>query len=213
MKKTFALTILFLATAAHAWAQGHSFEVIGRYVRIDPQGSTTSGDPSSSFKEDAANGLGLAVNSYLTRTISLELGVAQADSDVSLDLGGENESVAFGSLRLRPITAALQWHPSSDGTLDWYVGAGAMYLTLGSLEAPDLAAIGIEGVKLDDKFGAMVNAGLAFRITRLMAIDADVKYAPIKTSSRAQFDNGSRSESADIRIAPLLFSAGLRIRF
>ncbi len=216
MNRSMALAILVLAIASAASAQSTPtrVEIIGSYVRVSPQASNSFADINWNYKQKSGNGFGAGVNFYVLQPLSVELAYARMSSDASLVAGGTSASLSLRSLHLRPLTASVQWHPMAGSMFDVYAGGGAMYMMFGSLTDTRLGQIGIDRVQFDNRFGAMANAGIAIGFSRSLAFNFDAKYAPLKSPSRARFtSDGSQSEPLDIKVNPLLLSAGVRFRF
>lgn len=213
--RTIAVTLFaaLVAVAAAAQSSGPHTEIIGRYARVNPQGATSFSDIGWNYKQASGNGFGAAINFFVARTMSIEIGAGQIDSG-SRVIAPVAGGMALGTLRLRPITAAVQWHPIAGSPVDPYVGAGAMYMMFDSLSDARLAGLGLDRIEFGDKAAPMANAGIAFAIVRNFAVGVDAKYAPLKTWSRARFaSDGTLSEPVDIKINPLIVSAGVRFRF
>src|SRR5262249_1228582 len=106
MERSFALAVLTLTVALAASAQTNSpsVEIIGRYVRVNPQGSTSFSDIGMTYKQDSGNGFGVGINYRFSRPLSIELAYAQANSGAKLDAGTSAGTLSLGSLKLRPVT-------------------------------------------------------------------------------------------------------------
>jgi len=210
----FVVPFLILTFAASAQSNRGNYEVIGRYLRIDPQGSTRFDEPSSLFRKKSGSGFGVEANVYVARSLSIDAGVGQADTRAWLDLGSGAAVIPLGSLQLRPITLAAQWHLAPRASFDLYAGAGAMYLMSGSFHDEALTDLGITRLDIDNKFAPMANAGVIYGITPSIAIDFDAKYSKIKASAHSRSAAGAdTSEAFDVRLDPLVYSAGVRFRF
>ena len=59
--------------------------------------------------------------------------------------------------------------------------------------------------------GFVVNGGVSFRLTRMLALTADGKYVPVKSSATAVYTNGTTTTK--VKINPVIFSGGLSLRF
>jgi outer membrane protein W len=155
-------------------------------------------------------GLGFGVNWYFSNRVSLETKAAVIESKIRVRITG-SDYIAFadlGNAQVYPITAILQWHLNEHGAIRPYVGVGAGYTILHDIEK---TSGGFTGVSFDDPIGLVIDGGLEWRLSKKWGLNADVRYIPIETSSRATFV-GTRS-SVELDTRPLIASAGIVYHF
>lgn len=149
---------------------------------------------------DEEHGYGLSFTHFWTDSFSTELSATRFQADVEADFFGF-EGEAFhdeGTLEATILSGVAQWHVNRDGLLSPYFGAGVARLS-GDYESRTAAGFPFA---LEAAAGAVVNAGLNAMIGERIALSGDVKYT--------KWNIGA---GRDVRIDPLLFSAGVRLRF
>jgi outer membrane protein W len=115
---------------------------------------------------------------------------------------------------MMPVTASLQWHFMPMSPLDVYIGGGAGWVRFSDLKgSSDLADLDIDRVRFKSRTAAMAQAGLTLGSWRGLGLNVDAKYIDAKTKSTATFTDGSKSTERELKVAPWLWSAGLRWRF
>jgi outer membrane protein len=115
-----------------------------------------------------------------------------------------------GSLDLTPITATVQWHfAQRTALLAPYVGAGISYVMADDIASDDLRLIGIERVEIDSGVALAGQAGLDIALGRGFAVAVDAKYIRYRPDSAPPGD----PETLELELDPLIFSAGLKLRW
>jgi len=212
MKRLSLLAAAFLVAAPLA-AANRSFELTGWASWVDTNSSNTinSTSPNQPFDINFHGklGYGVGANIFFGHNISTEFSVVEVRPKTTF-VSTSGGTLVGGNLRMIPITAVLQFHLIPSGFIDPYVGAGAAYVLFDNVNGP--GSIGVSKVNFKDDVGLALNAGLGFAIARNIAITADGKYVPLKSSATAVYVTGPNT-SQRIKINPVMFSAGLTFRF
>lgn len=189
--------VLLLALSLPVFAQLPSGDV-GLWI-ARPALAETNEDLTDT-RHDPETGFGLSFNHYWTDSISTEISTARFESGMEMDffsIEGEPQT-ARGTLETTVIAAVAQWHFRRGSTISPYVGVGGARIS-GDYEnesgtEPPLA--------LEAAASFVLNAGLDVNLTERFALSADAK--------QIAWNIGA---GRDIRVNPLLLSAGVRFRY
>jgi outer membrane protein W len=211
MKHVVAL-FFAVATAAPALAQRHVMifvdsEGVRRSNKIEFQPNVITYEP----RFDTGGGVGGGLNFFFGgERVSLETKVAALESRLHLRrTGSDFVTVAdLGYAQIYPITAILQWHMLEGTAFRPYIGAGAGYIILRNIKKD---TFGLTGVNFGNPVGLVVDGGVELSFSKRWSILADARYTPIESKSHVTF-LGVNSE-AEIRVRPLIVSAGIGFRF
>ncbi|MBV8543111.1 MAG: outer membrane beta-barrel protein [Acidobacteria bacterium] len=214
MKWTRIALVLTCITAVPAIAADRTFDLTGWAAWVDPnsKGTFNSPAPNQPFNIDFNGkvGYGLGANIFFGNHVSGAFDIVQVTPETSVRSHAVGGTGAFtNGLRMTPLTGVLQWHFAPSGFIDPYIGAGAAYVLIDKANVfgtPNLTRIDFK-----DDVGLALNAGLSFRLTRMLALTADGKYVPLKSSATAVFANGTTTTK--VKINPVIFSGGLSLRF
>jgi outer membrane protein len=213
-----ALALVCL-TAFPALAADHVFDLTGWSAWVDPNSSGTfnSSDPNQPFnvRFDGKVGYGIGANIFFGGHASAAFDVVQVRPGTAV----RSRAVGGGSFfangtRMTPITAVLQWHFAPDGGIDPYVGAGAAYVLFDKTNV--FKSTTLSHINYKDDAGLALNAGVSFRVSRMLSLTADGKYVPLKASANAVYLPGTSPGTPTglkVKINPVIFSAGLTLRF
>lgn len=204
-----AFVVLALLVVIPAAAQQRSFDITANVVWVDPTGDGTFDDLSdpASIEFDGAQGLGAAVNFFVSDRVSIELAASKVSPDTTIRrraLGGGTTEVD-----IVPITGVVQFHFAPNGFIDPYVGAGGAYMLFGDVDGVE----DIETIDAKDDVGFAVNAGLGIRLGSRFAINVDGKYVPLESDATAHIVGSNNESQGTIDVSPIIISAGLQIRF
>ena len=216
MKSLPLVLALLCLIAVPAFAADHIFDLTGWAARVDPI-STGTFNSLSQFNVDFNGrlGYGLGLNVYFGRHLSASLDAVQTRPSTSVRsraVGGR--SFFTNGTRMTPITGILQWHFAPGGGIDPYIGAGAAYVLFDKTNVFGTPLISQINVK--DDAGLALNAGVSFRISRMLALTADGKYVPLKAAANAVYTPGTTPfvpVVLHVKINPVIFSGGLTLRF
>lgn len=201
----FLVTLICLPVCAGEWS------IIGSAEFIDKTGNDQFEEQlergSADFDFDSSAGLGagilweegqwgLEVKASFTRT-DITVKSVLSDAVFLLDLG---------TVDVIPVTALIQYRFHNSGDMTPYIGAGAALIHLSSIQVPESD----EKIEFDDDYGFVVNAGFDVELSRQWALNLDGRYIPLETASSGEASVFGRNE---IRLEPLIWSAGLRYRF
>ena len=217
MKRTLVSFALMSVLAVPAFAADRFFELTGAAVWVDPNsnGTFNAANPNQPFdiSFDGKLGYGIAANIFFANAISLQLAGAEVKPEATIRFRPSGVSSTGSSLKMIPLTAVLQFHLLPNGRIDPYVGAGAAYVLFDKLDnSSDVGNLGVNRINFKDDVGLALNAGLDIGLTKNFGITLDGKYVPVKSSATAVFVTGPDT-TTKVKINPVIFSAGLTLRF
>lgn len=165
------------------------------------------------------NGWGLGFNKYFGRNWSTEFTASRIQPRATLT--PENAAVnPITGLRIKmtPITGTLQLHFNPRSSIDLNIGGGAAYVMFKAANSFNAGTTGLTSVKFRDEFGPLVNAGLAFNMSRNFGIRFDAKYMWIRARATTTFNDGvavigNVGNTEHFGLNPFVLSAGLRFGF
>ena len=215
--KRLTLAVALVALAAPAFAADRFFDLTAAAVWVDPNSSGTFNSANSNqpfdVSFDGKLGYGIAANIFFGNAISLELAASEVRPQATFRTRPTGFTSSGNDLKMIPLTAVLQWHIFPNGRIDPYVGAGAAYILFDKLDnANDVGNIGVNRIDFKDDAGLALNAGLGIGLTDRLALTIDGKYVPLKSSATAVYATGPDT-TAKVKINPVIFSAGLSLRF
>jgi outer membrane protein len=214
MNRAVPILVVLLIAAVPMSAQSRGFDLTGYVTWVDSSSEGTFDDTTSNPVDvnfDGTMGYGVAANIFFGDRLSTEFAIVRVNSDVNIRQRAVNNA-GDTEAEMMPITAVLQFHLAPHGTFDPYFGAGAAYVLIDDVDAPDeLNNIDFESLDFDDDVGLALNAGLGIRLTNNFGITLDAKYVPLESSARAVRTSGSQDVSFEIN--PVILSAGLSLRF
>lgn len=205
-----ALFGLMLALAGVPLAAGE-WSLIGSAHWIEKTGEDelerALGLSEADFDIDASAGAG---GGFLWESgrwgVELKAAFSRSEIRVRTRLSDAVFILELDTIDLIPVTAVVQYRFGSRDSLAPYLGAGAAWLHLGEVEVPGSDA----RVEFDDDFGFVVNAGVDVSLSERWVLNLDGKHVPFETATEATSPFG---ETGEVRIEPLIWSAGLRFRF
>lgn len=215
MKSLRLALVVCCFAAVPAFAQTRFFDVTGWAAWVDPNSSGTfnSATPNQPFdiNFNGKLGYGAGVNVFFANNVSAAFDVVQVRPETTIrPRAATGGSFAASGIRITPLTGVLQWHFAPHGFVDPYVGAGAAYVLLDNVNG--FGNLNVSSINFKDDVGLALNAGLALRISPRIALTADGKYVPLKSSATAVYVSGANTESR-VKINPVIFSGGLTFRF
>jgi outer membrane protein len=204
--------ILSCITAVPAFAA--TFDLTGWAAWVDPNsnGTFNATAPNQPFDVsfNGRLGFGIGANIFFGGHLSAAFDAVQVRPKTTLRSHAVGGTAAFtNGMRMTPITGILQWHFAPNGGIDPYVGAGAAYVLFD--DANVFGVVNTTRIKFKDDAGLALNAGVSFRLSRMLLLTADGKYVPVKSAATAVFTNGA--SSSKVKINPAIFSGGLTLRF
>ncbi|HXH94967.1 MAG TPA: OmpW family outer membrane protein [Thermoanaerobaculia bacterium] len=211
--------VLMCFTAFPALAADHVFDLTGWAAWIDPNsnGTFNASFPNQPFdvRFDGKMGYGIGANIFFGNHFSAAFDVAQVRPGTTLRtraVGGT--SFTTTGTRMTPITGILQWHFAPGGGIDPYIGAGAAYVVFDKTNVFKSATL--SQINIKDDAGLALNAGVSFRLSRMLALTADGKYVPLKAGATPVYAPGTTPIvpiTLNAKINPVIFSGGLTLRF
>jgi outer membrane protein len=149
----------------------------------------------------------LTLGYYLTPNLALELFCCFAKHQID----GKGTIASLGEIAdtwIFPPALTLQYHFTSLGKFEPYVGAGVQYINFFDTGTGD-NALGATKVNIDPAWGLTLQAGFDVSIGNGWSINADVK----KTFLDTEISWNGTGIRADADLDPWIFSAGLGYRF
>ena len=165
------------------------------------------------------NGWGLGFNKYFGSHWSTEFTASRIQPRATLTPSNSSVNPITGlRIKMTPITGTLQLHWNPASSVDLNIGGGAAYVMFKADNAFNAGTSGLTSVKFRDEFGPLVNAGLAFNMSRNFGIRFDAKYMWIRARATTTFNNGvsvigNVGNSEHFGLNPFVLSAGLRFGF
>ena len=208
--KAFALTGLTAAVAVVGFAAATqaadttegNWLVRGRIINIDP--ANDGGESSIGGKPKVGSDTvpEIDVTYFVTPNIGFELIAATTEHDVKLNKGNNTD---LGSIKLLPPTLTAQYHFTHECLGKWkpYVDAGVTYAHFYDAEPP-----GLGSVKYDDSFGAAFQAGVDYKLTDKVYLNADVKKILVSTDVTV-----NDTITAKANLNPVVAGIGVGYRF
>jgi len=215
MKWIRIVLILTVVAALPAFAADRSFELTGWAARVDTNSDGTFNSPAPNqpfnINFDGKTGYGAGVNIFFGNRISLAVDAVEVRRKSTLKPIPLITTASFsaGSSRMTTLSSVLQFHFIPSGTIDPYIGAGAAYVLFDNVNGR--GNLNVNSIDFKDDVGLALNGGIAFRITPHIALTADGKYVPLKSSAKAVYASGSTT--AKVKVNPVIFSGGLTLRF
>ena len=213
--KWIRIALVLICITVPVFAGDRSFDLTGwaSYVDLNSSGTFNSPTPNQAFNVDFNGklGYGIGANIFFGNHVSAAFDAVQVRPDTNIRSRAVGGSGAFSNgLRVTPLTGVLQWHFAPSGFIDPYIGAGAAYVLFDKANVFGTPT-NLSRIDFKNDVGLALNGGLSLRLTRMLALTADGKYVPLKSSAKAVFTNGTTTTK--VKINPVIFSGGLTLRF
>lgn len=197
-----AMALTGLASAhAEAVAEGN-WLVRGRIIHVNPNndgGSTSIGGKPKVGSDTVPE---IDVTYFVTPNIGIELIAATSKHRAQVARGTNTD---LGDVMLLPPTLTAQYHFThpSLGKFKPYVGAGITYAHFYDADHP-----GLDSVKYDNAFGAALQAGVDYKLTDKIYLNADVKQILLSTDVTV-----NDTITAKANLNPVVAGIGIGYRF
>ncbi len=204
---------LLAASVAQAHQTGDVIVRVGA-VAVDPQessGNVFVGGANTGLKVGVDSNTQLGITGTFMLTDNLGIGVLGATPfKHNIQLKGVGR---FASIKHLPPTVTLQYFPmDSSSAFQPYVGAGVNYTHFFSEDlSSDAKAMGFSSLSLDNSWGYALEAGLDYKLTDQLYLNAAVWYANIETT--AKFRTGGVSSKVNVDIDPMVYMVSLGYKF
>jgi outer membrane protein len=204
---------LLAASAVQAHETGDIIVRAG-VAAVDPQensGNVYVGGANTGLEVGVDSNTQLGITGTFMLTDHLGVGVLGATPfkhDIQLKGVGR-----FASIKHLPPTVTLQYYPmDKSSVLQPFVGAGLNYTTFFSEDLSSAAeGLGFSDLSLDDSWGYALEAGLDYKLTEQVYLNATVWYADIETT--ATFRTASVPSKVDVEINPMIYMASVGYKF
>lgn len=213
---SFAL-IAAAAVALPAHAEKGDFLVRTRAILIAPDDSSSGIRPTFptervGLKSTVVPELDFAY--MITKRIGAELVLTTTKRKVSGKTGTTGAIGTLASIKLLPPTLTAQYHFRPDGKVRPYVGAGFNYNIFYDETASQglVNAVGTTSVKLGNKVGKALQAGVDIDLTKDVFLNLDVKYIDFSTTARLS-TAVIGVQSVRVKVNPFIIGVGLGTRF
>jgi outer membrane protein len=138
------------------------------------------------------------------------------DLKATVTAAGEfSETARIGSIDHIPPTLSLQYHFTTDGNFDPYIGLGLNYtMFFDEKLIPELVAEGVEKVRLEDSFGIAAQVGGDWSINENWIFNVDIRYIDIGADASLYvtgFDE--KIEVGTVEVDPWVYAVNLGYRF
>lgn len=200
------LVLVSMPAAAGDWsilATGHWLEKSGE---DELEGVLGVNEADFDFEAGPGIGAGFLWQPSTQWAVELKASFARMGVEVRTRTTDAIFILDLGSVDVIPLTAILQYRPDLAGDWDPYLGAGVAHVLFDdlSLEGSD------QSVRFDSDTGLALAAGLDVALSDRWFLNFDLKYVPFETGSAGESRFGT---TGDVRLEPLLASAGVRYRF
>lgn len=212
--------IAIIASAAPvvpAYAEKGDFLVRTRAILIAPDDSSSGITPTFpnervGIKNSIVPELDFAY--MVTRRVGVELVLTTTKRKVSGQTGTTGAIGTLASIKLLPPTLTAQYHFIPDGKVRPYVGAGFNYNIFYDETASQglVNAVGTTKVKLGNKVGKALQAGVDIDLTKDVFLNFDVKYIDFSTTARLS-TTAIGVQSVRVKVNPFIIGVGLGTRF
>jgi outer membrane protein len=211
---------VLLASAAVAFpahAEKGDFLVRARAILIAPDDSSSGIRPTFptervGLKSTVVPELDFAY--MITKNIGAELVLTTTKRKVSGKTGTTGAIGTLATIKLLPPTLTGQYHFRPDAKVRPYVGAGFNF----NLFYDETASAGLESavgetrVKLGNKIGKALQAGVDVDLTRDVFLNLDFKYIDFSTTARLS-TTAIGVQSVRVKVNPFIIGVGLGTRF
>ncbi|MDE1464971.1 OmpW family outer membrane protein [Spartinivicinus poritis] len=214
---TTAILGLALSQAAMAYQEG-DFIVRAGAATVSPNedsGNVKLGGTKTDMTvgADSNTQLGLTGTYMLTDHIGIGLLAATPfEHTLSLKNGG-NLDGSLADVKHLPPTLTLQYYFNDTAAdLQPYVGAGVNYTTFFDEEfSSKHKSANFNDLKLKDSWGVAFEAGVDYKLTDNLLVNASVWYIDIDTE--ASFKVGNTKAKVDVELDPWVYMVGLGYKF
>jgi outer membrane protein len=155
----------------------------------------------------------LAVEYYVTPSVSVETICCLTQHHVSGSAGPIDGAEIVDHVMVLPATLTLKYHLDAGGVRP-YVGVGpAWFFYIDEKPGALPALLGVDKVKLDNKLGVAVQAGIDIPVNANgMGVSLDAKKYWVKTSAN-YFVAGAKVLETRHKVDPWVLSGGVYFRF
>ena len=209
--KLIIILICFYASAVIAYEPGDWIVRIGPAL-IEPNDSSNDveGLPGAEVGVDNDVTFGFTIGYMLTQKWAIELlGVTPAKHNLQ-GRGSIGSLGKIGEIDVFPPTLSLQYHFATKEKFSPYVGVGINYTHFSNEKASDSLETALGGdtdIDIDDSWGPAVQAGLDYKITDDIVLNAAVWYIDIDAD--ATLKTGGVNRDVDIDVDPWVFFIGV----
>jgi len=147
------------------------------------------------------------ISYFFTRNLAAELVLTYPQRHTVKVTSSAIGAFDAGSFKHLPPTLTLQWHFNPEGTFRPYVGAGINYTLLSNdnLSVPTGTGLHLE----NDSFGAAVQAGIDYKLSKSLYLNFDVK----KVYIRSDVTDDTGAKLSRVEVDPVLVGIGIGYRF
>jgi len=213
-KLKFAVLAVALSAAVPAVAQQSAegnWMVRLRALYIDPANNSdaipTLAVPSDAIEVSDKWIPDVNISYFFTRNLAAELVLTYPQRHTVKVTSSALGAFDAGSFKHLPPTLTLQWHFNPEGTFRPYVGAGINYTLLSNdnLSVPTGTGLHLE----NDSFGAAVQAGIDYKLSKSLYLNFDVK----KVYIRSDVTDDTGAKLSRVEVDPVLVGIGIGYRF
>lgn len=200
-----------LSMASQAFAQNSNF-----YIRTGPALLQLSEKADMKVGGAVFPGGTVGVDPHFTGTIEIGYSFTKNFSigftggfPPTIDIEGAGSLAGIGKLAevtYGPTALTAQYTFTDFGPIQPYIGAGPMFMLV--FDTKDAL---LTNFKVDPAIGAVAQAGVDFQLAETWGVYLDVKKAYLRTDATASM--GGAPVTADVKLDPLVLSAGIKARF
>ena len=182
------------------------------------------GDITVGFSIDSSTGMPFGITYMINENWAFDVLAAlpfNHDIMATVDLLGESGSMKIGEFDQIPPTVSVQYHFTTEGNFDPYIGLGLNYTIFsGEQMVHSMIDEGFKSINIDNSLGAAAQVGGHWEFNENWILGFDVRYIEIEgdaTLSGTAFDPlGQTSVTVDlpvIHVDPWLYSINIGYHF
>lgn len=195
-----AAAVALTGIISAAQAEDGNWLVRGRIINVKP--TNNGGETSIGGKPKAGSDTvpEVDVTYFATPNIGFELIAATTEHKTQVARGTNAD---LGTVKLLPPTLTAQYHFTNLDKFKPYVGAGLTYAHFYDADHP-----GFGSVKYDDSVGVALQAGVDYKLTDKIYLNADVKQIFVSTDVTV-----NDTITAKANLNPIVAGIGVGYRF
>lgn len=204
MRMTSLLTMAAVMFTTVSFAEDGNWLVRGRLIDVDPANNGGKTSIGGKAHADATIVPEVDVTYFVNDNIGFEL--IAATSKHHTKVNKKPTETDLGDVWVLPPTLTAQYHFTDAclGKFKPYVGAGVTYAHFYNAEH----AAGLNSVKYEDSFGPALQAGVDYKLTDKLYLNADVKRLYVNSNVKV---NDTITATANLQ--PWVIGVGVGYRF
>ena len=224
-----ATGLLALGVAPAMAKEPRTWTLYGGVGTVNPDGTLISftvpdevlGDISVGLEVDRAASMTFGATYMFNENWGIDiLGAMPFTHDIRaiVDTPDESGSMKIGDVKQLPPTISVQYHFTTEGPFDPYLGIGLNYTRFYDEKLiSDMADEGVTDICLDDSLGFAAQAGGEWALNENWLFNVNVRYLDISTKASlhgdAFIDGAGDLNLGDLGVGPWMYSANIGYQF